>query len=122
MINQVRVSASERFKLDLGTRYDTTIKQLADARLVLNAQLGKLWNIQANAGYNGISNSFDYRSVMLTRDLHCWEASITYIDQSGFFKNKGIQLNLRIKAFPFFRDYGAGSFGQTLDTSVGNVY
>ena len=122
LINQVRIRASDRFKLDIGTRYDTIGKQLAEARLVLDTKLSRLWRLQANAGYNGFTNDFDYRSVMLTRDLHCWEASLIYINQGGFYQNEGFQFSLRIKAFPFFRDFGAGAFGQQLDTSVGQVY
>jgi len=59
---------------------------------------------------------------MLTRDLHCWEASLIYTKQTGFFESQGIMLNLRIKAFPMFHDFGVGAFGQALDARVGQVY
>jgi len=122
LINQLRLRSGEDFKLDLGTRYDTINKRLATIRTVLDTKLGEKMRLQAAAGYNGFTKAFDYRSVMLTRDLHCWEASVVYTSQSGFYSNQGISFNLRVKAFPFFQDYGAGAFGQTLDTSVGQVY
>ena len=133
LINQLRIRAGGRvaqpseespegFRLDVGTRYDTTLGRLAAGRVVLDTSLGRLWRVQANAGYNGFTRTFDYRSVMLTRDLHCWEASLVYINQTGFYRNEGFTFSLRIKAFPFFRDFGAGAFGQALDTSVGQVY
>lgn len=133
LVNQIRVRAgktqpegtgepSHPFRLDIGTRYDTQLHRLAVARAVLDSKIGNLWRIQANVGYNGFTRSFDYRSFMITRDLHCWEASLAYVNQGGFYRSKGITFTLRIKAFPFFQDFGAGPFGQALDTSVGEVY
>ncbi|MDH7600755.1 MAG: hypothetical protein QHI38_01240 [Armatimonadota bacterium] len=131
LVNQLRVRAGSAgveddetcpFRLDIGTRYDTASRRLATARAVLDARIRRLWRIQANAGYNGFTKSFDYKSIVLTRDLHCWEASIAYVDQGGFYRSRGITFTIRIKAFPLFQNFGVGSFGQTLDTSVGDVY
>ncbi len=74
------------------------------------------------AGWNGVTDQFDYIQCMLTRDLHCWEASLVFVDQGGFYRDQSVMLNLRIKAFPFFRNFGVGTFGEALDTSVGQVY
>lgn len=122
VINQLRIRAGDDFKLDVGTRYDTTSSRLATARIALNSPIGRKTRIEGLAGYNGFTKDFDYRGIAVTRDLHCWEATLTYIDQTGFYKNRGLSLNLRIKAFPAFKDFGFGAFGQALDTSVGQVY
>lgn len=122
VINQFRIRAGNDFRLDIGTRYDTDSKQLGSIRAVLDTPLGSKTRLQAVAGYNGISNEFDYRSLRLTRDLHCWEVSLIYTDQGGFYSDKGITLNFRIKAFPLFENFGTGAFGQSLDTSVGQIY
>ncbi|MCE5314642.1 MAG: hypothetical protein ABFD49_10235 [Armatimonadota bacterium] len=123
LINQVRIrSDNDSFKLDLGTRYDTTENQLSSIKGVIDTKLGSKYHFQANAGYDGLNNEFDYLNFKLTRDLHCWEASLVYTDQTGFYEDKGLRLYLRIKAFPFFDDFGTGTFGQALDTSVGEVY
>lgn len=122
LVNQLRIRAGDDFKMDIGTRYDTTSSRLATARIALNTPVGKKTRIEGLAGYNGFTKEFDYRGIAITRDLHCWEATLTYIDQTGFYKNRGLSLNLRIKAFPAFRDFGFGVFGQALDTSVGQVY
>lgn len=122
LINQIRIRATDSFKLDIGTRYDPTRSKLANVATQLDMLVGKKTRIQAVAGYNGFTKSLDYSSVMLTRDLHCWEASLVYTDQQGFFKEKSIMLNFRIKAFPLFQNFGVGAFGQALDTSVGQVY
>lgn len=122
LINQFRIRAGSDFRLDVGTRYDTDRKQLSSIRSILDTPIGRKMRLQAVAGYNGISNEFDYRSFRLTRDLHCWEASLIYTDQGGFYPNRKITFNLRLKAFPLFTDFGTGAFGQSLDTSVGQVY
>lgn len=122
VINQLRIRHGNDFKLDLGSRYDPTRGKLATLAGSLDTPLGAKNRIQAVAGWNGLTNSFDYRSIRVTRDLHCWEASLTYVDQGGFYNNQGIFFNLRIKAFPLLDDFGMGSFGQALDTSVGQVY
>jgi len=122
LINQARIRAGDFFKLDVGTRYDTIRKKMASIRGQFDTQIGPKTRIQALAGWNGFRSEFDYRSLMITRDLHCWEASLVYVDQSGFYTDKSIMLNFRIKAFPLFKNYGVGAFGQALDTSVGQVY
>ena len=122
VINQLRVRHGDGFKLDLGSRYDPTRGKLATVAGTLDTRVGARNRVQAIAGWNGLTNAFDYRSVRVTRDLHCWEASLTYVDQGGFYQNQCIYFNVRIKAFPLLDDFGMGSFGQALDTSVGQVY
>ncbi|MDO8682537.1 MAG: hypothetical protein Q7N50_03545 [Armatimonadota bacterium] len=123
LINQIQIRTPGNFKLDLGTRYDVERSQLGSARGQLETPIGKQMNIRAVAGYNGFTNKFDYRAIMITRDLHCWEASIAFVDQSVFFAEKGFQFNLRIKAFPIFDQFGVGQQGQSLtDTSLGGVF
>lgn len=122
VINQLRIRSREDFKLDIGTRYDPISKRLATVRGVLDTSLGRKNRIQAIAGWNGITKDFEYRGLSVTRDLHCWEASLTFVDQGGFYNNRGIYFNVRIKAFPMLDTFGMGNFGQALDTSVGQVY
>lgn len=119
LINQVRFRLKNDFKLDIGSRYDLAESKLASIKMQLDTPIGDKWRIRANAGYNGYTSDFDYRNIQIVRDLHCWELALTYVDQSGFWEEKGLRLNLRIKAFPIFDSFGVGQFGQGLDTSVG---
>lgn len=121
LINQVRVRVDNNFKLDVGSRYDFQQHKFATLKAQLDTPLTEKWHIRANAGYNGFTNAFDYRNIQLVRDLHCWEMSIAFVDQQGFWQERGFQLSLRIKAFPIFDNFGVGQFGQSLDTSVGDV-
>jgi len=123
LINQVRIrSGEDKFRLDLGTRYDTTLGQLSSIRGLLDTKINSKTHVQALAGYNGITGDFEYQNLKITRDLHCWELSLTFVNQTGFYEDKGIRLNLRIKAFPLYESFGQGVYGQVLDTSVGEIY
>ncbi len=122
VINQVRIRAGKEFKLDIGSRYNPLTSELAVIKGALETPVGDKLHVQALAGWDGTTNSFDYRSIKITRDLHCWEASVIFVDQGGFYHNQGIYFNMRIKAFPYLDNFGMGNFGQALDTSVGQVY
>ncbi len=115
-------SGDDKFRLDLGTRYDTSLGQLSSIRGLLDTKINTKTHIQATAGFNGITNNFEYQNIKITRDLHCWELSLIFVNQTGFYEDKGIRLNLRIKAFPLYENFGQGTFGQVLDTSVGEIY
>ncbi len=59
---------------------------------------------------------------MIIRDLHCWELSLVRVDERSWRREQGWRINLMIKAFPVFSNYGTGVSGQALDTNVGDVY
>lgn len=121
LVNQFRVRLPGSFRLDVGSRYDFQTSKFASLKTEIDTPMGKLWHLRGNAGYNGFTKNFDYKNIQLVRDLHCWEMSFAYVDQTGFFPDKGFRLNFRIKAFPMFDRFGVGQFGQGLDTSVGEV-
>ena len=121
LINQFRVRLPDDFRLDLGTRYSIERSKFDSIKVQLDSPIGTKWHIRANSGYNGFTKNFDYRNVQLVRDLHCWELALVWVDQRGFWNERGLRLNLRIKAFPLFDSFGVGQFGQALDTSVGEV-
>jgi len=121
LINQLRVRLPHDFKLDLGTRYDIERSKFASVKSVLDMPVGGKWRIRANSGYNGFTKNFDYRNVQIVRDLHCWELALTWVDQTGSWQERGFGLSLRIKAFPIFDSFSTGQFGQSLDTSVGQM-
>ncbi len=122
IVNQFRYRSGEDFKFDLGTRYDTSTGLLARANGQLDMKIDSKTRLQALAGWNGISEKFDYQSFLLTREIDCWEFSLGWVTREGFYNDNGLVFNIRLKAFPEFTSFGTGEFGQSLDTSVGNVY
>jgi LPS-assembly protein len=121
LINQLRVRLPHDIKFDVGSRYDIEQHKFSSLKTEIDARINDLWRVRANAGYNGYTNAFDYRNIQLVRDLHCWEMTLTYVDQTGIWQDRGIRLGFRIKAFPLFDTFGVGQFGQSLDTSVGEA-
>jgi len=122
LISRFQASVPNRIGLDVGTRYDIERGKLDLARGRLDLRIGRKWRLEGITSWNGITRKFDYKSFRLTRDLHCWEASLVYNDETGFRKDKGLGLELRIKAFPSVDRFGIGQYGQAVDTSMGEYY
>ncbi|HUV05099.1 MAG TPA: hypothetical protein VMX94_08325 [Armatimonadota bacterium] len=122
LISHFQVSVPDRIGLDIGTRYDIERGKLGLARGRVDLRIGRKWRLEGITSWNGITKEFDYRSFRLTRDLHCWEASLVYNDETGFRSDRGLRLELRIKAFPGVDRFGIGQYGQAVDTSMGEYY
>jgi hypothetical protein len=96
--------------LTLRSRYELEGTGLTAADLELDWQAHRLWRLQAISTYSGYTNDLEHLNLRLTRDLHCWMASITY----NMDLNE-VRLNLGLKAFPFEeREWGLGGSGQRL--------
>ncbi len=122
LISQVRYADPERLSLDLGTRYNLKDGSMDALRGRLALKIGDKWSADALMSWDGFASKWDYRAFRITRDLHCWEASLVFIDETGFRKDKGIRLDLRLKAFPGEDRFGIGQYGQTFDTGMGEYY
>src|SRR5262249_49548940 len=105
--------------LDVGLRYDPARSGFAAAKTQIDTPIGRKWHVAALVGYDGFARFSDF---MIIRDLHCWELSIIRTDHRDWRREQGWQLFLRIKAFPIFNRYGVGQSGQSIDTSVGDIY
>jgi len=109
---------SGRFRLAIGTRYDPNRGEWPRVNTDLDWRIDPKWRLQMLSGYSGTTRQLLYNEVMVTRDLHCWEARLFYSKQRRLFR-----IDLRIKAFEWGDyDYGLGRFGQMLDTSVGDMF
>jgi lipopolysaccharide export system protein LptA len=122
LLLKLDVSREPSLSAEIGVRYDLDTRKLVQARGVFDASIARKWRIQAMLGYDGTSKEFDYRDIMLTRDLHCWEASLSLIDEAGYRQRKTVMLELRLKALPAPRRFGTSSSGSAFDSSVGWGY
>ncbi|MCC6443007.1 MAG: hypothetical protein IT210_06050 [Armatimonadetes bacterium] len=121
--NFLQVRHPRGFNMDLATIYNTTREQMDTIRAQVETPLGRWWKIRALTSYSGQRKAFDYKHLLITRDLHCWEASLLVSEESSFIRSRReVRLDIRIKAFPFTQAFGVGQLGQVLDTSVGDVY
>lgn len=101
----------------LSSRYDLELSQLGRLRGTLDWPLRK-WRLEVLAGYNGIRKELDFADVRVTRDLHCWTASLTYSKQQ-----RAVMVNVGIKAFAIAPPrLGHGIRGQSFDITQGSLY
>lgn len=122
LTTQFRINDPDRLSLDVGARYELETGKLGLARGRVDYRLNDKWRIEGITSWNGFSKQFDYQAFRLTRDLHCWEVSLTYNDETGFRNDKGFSLDFRIKAFPREDRFGIGQYGQAVDTGMGQYY
>jgi hypothetical protein len=104
--------------LGISGRYDLRRGQLRRVAADADLRAGRRWRARYLVGYDNLQRRFIYNEVLLTRDLHCWEAVLFYSQQ-----RKLVRFDLRIKAFEWgARDFGIGRFGQRIDSTLPDVY
>jgi hypothetical protein len=109
--------------IDLVGRFDPQRHKFGQINSYLNIPIARVWRVIALFQYNGYLGRFESRNLQIVRDLHCMEASLTYIDNPfGFRNDRQVFFSLRIKGLPFYQRFGVGQFGQAIDTSVGEIY
>jgi len=107
-----------RFSFDSSLRYEPRLGKISTVRSQLDWPISSQWRLEAVSGYNGIRKRLDYNDLRLTRDLHCFVASLAYSQQ-----RKEMRFNFMIKAFPILdRYFGVGASGQQLGTGMGAIY
>jgi len=118
IIANVKIGEKTKPLWNINIRYATEEKKLAFVRGTGKLELGKWWKIEGIYGYNGYTNKLEELDLALTRDLHCWVASLLYNK-----RRKEFTFNLYLKAFPIqIRPLGLGAEGQYIGTSVGGYY
>jgi len=110
--------SGDRFELDTTTRYSPRTHDISRIRAYLYWQVTDKWRIEGITGFNGFTNEFDFNQFRITRDLHCWEAFLTWDQQ-----RRELRLDLALKAFPGLDTrFGVGATGQALDVSAGQIF
>jgi hypothetical protein len=102
----------------VSTRYDVENRRIGNIRTELDWQVTPQWRLETLTGWNGISKRIDFSDIRVTRDLHCWTASITYSKQQQL-----VMFNLGIKAFAVSRPpLGFGRRGESFDITQGQYF
>jgi len=104
------LTALRQDRVALSSRYDTEGGGLSDADLEFDRRIDPRWRLEGIATYSGYRSELDQLNLRITRDLHCWLASVTYNMEAD-----ELRLNLGIKAFPFEdQDWTVGNRGARL--------
>jgi hypothetical protein len=119
VITQFRVRVPNGLKMDLGLRYEPAHSGFTAAKFQIDTPIGRQWHFAGLFGYDGFSHFNDF---MVIRDLHCWELQLVRTDHTDWRREQGWSINLMIKAFPVYSNYGLGQAGQELNTGVGDIF
>jgi LPS-assembly protein len=121
--NDFRIKAPNKSEFVLSSIYDPTQHKFGAMNSYFNTAIGRDWRVVGLLQYNGYLGRFESRNLQIVHDMHCLEASLTYTENPyGFRNDRQIYFSIRIKAFPFYRAFGVGQFGQATDTSFGQNY
>lgn len=102
-------------QLSLATRYDPRRARWGRVYARVDALKWGRSRFSAILQYNGYLDRIESRQLLWVYDLHCAELEVRYIDNPlGFPPDTGVQVFLRLKAFPSFSRFGAGSLGAPL--------
>ncbi|MBM3493299.1 MAG: hypothetical protein FJX72_03095 [Armatimonadetes bacterium] len=121
--SDLRIRGPREFALDLVSRYDPRTHRFGQVNAYLSVPVLPNWRAVVLTQYNGYLSRFESRNLQIIHDMHCMEASLTFIDNPyGWRADRQVMFQLRIKAFPAFQQFGTGLYGQALDTSVGGDF
>jgi len=123
VISDLRIRGRSDLAVDLVSRYDPRVHRFGQVNAYLNLPVLPAWRVVVLAQYNGYLERFESRNVQIIHEMHCLEASLTYIDNPyGWRADRQVLFQIRIKAFPAFQQFGTGLYGQAIDTSVGERF
>ena len=116
----LRLRGRRDFAMDIVTRYDPRTHKFGQVHGYFNLPVLPAWRAVIVTQYNGYLNRFETRNLQIIHDMHCLEASLTFMDNPyGWRADRQVIFQIRVKAFPVFQQFGTGLYGQALDTSVG---
>lgn len=126
--NTLRIRGGDGLGLDLSGRFSPDLHRYTTVNGNLNLPFFRDpredagYRLRAIAGYNGLTSSFDYKGLALTRSWHDFEATLVYQDiPNGLRPGSTFTFNFRLKAFPAYIPFATGSYGQPLDTGIGET-
>lgn len=107
-----------RINLELSASYDIDRSQLGQVVIDSDWVVSPQWRVETLIGYNGALREFDFFETRITRDLHCWIASLAYS-----LSQKEIRFNIGLKALGGGDwEYGLGGRGEWLTPRSGQYY
>lgn len=120
----IQAELANQFFTDVALSYEPRLQQWTQLAGRFGGWLfGRDTRILSQLSYSGFSKKFDYRSLAVEHSFHDYVLTLAYIDQPfGFRSEKGINIGLRLRAFPVgdipqngrlgtARNAGFGGFG-----------
>ncbi|MFM2222144.1 MAG: hypothetical protein RLZZ78_401 [Armatimonadota bacterium] len=117
----IQAELAEQFFSDIALSYEPRLHQWTQLAGRLGGWVfGRDTRIMSQLSYSGFSKKFDYRSLAVEHAFHDYVLTVAYIDQPfGFRSEKGINVGLRLRAFPVGDIPQTGRFGTARDAGFG---
>jgi len=120
----IQAELANKFFSDVALSYEPRLHQWTQlAGRFGGWMFGRGTHVMSQLSYSGFSKKFDYRSFAVEHTFHDYVLTVAYVDQPfGFRSEKGVNIGLRLRAFPVgdipqtgrmgtARDAGFGGFG-----------
>jgi hypothetical protein len=117
----IQAELAQQFFSDIALSYEPRLHQWTQLAGRLGGWVfGRDTRIMSQLSYSGFSKKFDYRSLAVEHTFHDYVLTVAYIDQPfGFRSEKGINVGLRLRAFPVGDIPQTGRFGTARDAGFG---
>lgn len=117
----IQAELSEQFFTDLALSYEPRLHQWTQLAGRFGGWIfGRDTRLMSQLSYSGFSKKFDYRSLAVEHSFHDYVLTVAYVDQPfGFRSEKGINIGLRLRAFPVGDIPQTGRFGTARDAGFG---
>ena len=117
----IQAELANEFFSDLALSFEPRLKQWTQLAGRFGGWVfGRDTRMMSQLSYSGFSKKFDYRSLAVEHSFHDYVLTVAYIDQPfGFRSEKGINIGLRLRAFPVGDIPQTGRFGTARDAGFG---
>jgi len=122
IISQLKFFNKDKFSFDVGLRYDNRTGKLISGKSLLNCKISNDYLLGAFLSYDGYDKRLDYIVGELTRKYHCYDLSLLYKRQTGYYSDSSIMLYVKLNIFPDTKEMTVGSDGTAISTGVGDNY
>ena len=89
---------------------------------MFNLNLVKDWYLKSYLSYDGLEKEFDYVAAELMKKDHCFDTSLVFKKQTGYYKDTSIMLYVKLNLFPDTDEFASGANGEAISSDVGNLY
>jgi len=122
--DRMRIRGVGGFAVDTDATYDPIRKELSQiSGSVTTPIFSRDLVLTALTGYDGVTKDFSYKNFTLVRSFHDYEYVMSYHDQPyGFRQDRGFNISVRLKAFPFTAGNPTSQFGNSVNLGSGPVF
>lgn len=119
----IQSQLADAFYSDIAFSYEPRLHQWSQIAGRLGGWVfGRDTRVLSQVSYSGFSKKFDYKSLAVEHTFHDYVMTVAYIDQPfGFRSETGVNIGLRLRAFPVGDLPQSGRMGTARDSGFGGA-